>query len=85
MQPVRKWYRLNNAQGAPDGVNRGEVELAIVWVFNPKVKERPTNFLSQMGKSVRGFVQQESDEEVEDTEEGEVCIINLLNPNSNSK
>lgn len=78
MVPTRKWYRLNNLQGSSDGVNRGEVELAIVWVFNPKVKERAVNFLSQMGKSVRGFVQQESDEEVEDLEEGEEPVENEI-------
>ncbi len=55
-------------------MNRGEVELAIVWVFNPNAKERPTGFLSQMGKSVRSLVpinSAESDSEVEDDEEGE--------------
>jgi hypothetical protein len=79
MVPMKRWYKLNNNQGVADGENRGEVELAIVWQFNPAVKEKPTGFLSQMGKSVRGFVMNESDEEVEDTEEGEVpCRASVI-------
>lgn len=74
MIPVRKWYKLNNAHGIADGENRGEVELAIVWQFNPNIKTPPTGFLSQMGKSMRGFVlNDESDEEVEEPEDGEVA------------
>jgi hypothetical protein len=92
MLPVKRWYKLNNNQGVADGVNRGEVELAIVWQFNPAIREKPSSgFLSQMnqmGKSVRGFVLNESDEEVEDTEEGEVLYqlsylalsLSLLSP-----
>ena len=75
MIPVKRWYKLNNQQGVPDGKNRGEVELAIVWQFNPAIREKAKGFLSQVGKSMRGLVVQESDEEVEDTEEGEVFIL----------
>lgn len=45
-KPVRKWYKLNNQLGNADGVNRGEVELFIVWRFNPDVtvKEKSSGF-----------------------------------------
>jgi hypothetical protein len=70
-EPVRRWYKLYNESGASDGINRGEVELALVWQFNPAVRAKVSGLLSRMGESVFNLVKNESDEEVAD-EEGDV-------------
>jgi hypothetical protein len=71
-EPVRKWYKLNNEDCVADGVNRGEVELALVWQFNPALRAKVSGLLSRMGESMINLVKNESDEEVADTEDGDV-------------
>eukprot|EP00602_Paraphysomonas_sp_CaronLab_P003319 CAMPEP_0185019240 /NCGR_PEP_ID=MMETSP1103-20130426/1865_1 /TAXON_ID=36769 /ORGANISM="Paraphysomonas bandaiensis, Strain Caron Lab Isolate" /LENGTH=1852 /DNA_ID=CAMNT_0027549443 /DNA_START=18 /DNA_END=5573 /DNA_ORIENTATION=+ len=62
-KPLKKWYKLLDSHGNADGVNRGEVELNIVWRFNPDVVEaaKPGGLLGALGKIGR-----DSDSEIDD-------------------
>eukprot|EP01038_Epipyxis_sp_PR26KG_P004421 gene4421-6250_t len=38
-KPHTKWYKLKNKTMVEDGKDRGEVQLTVIWKFNPKVLE----------------------------------------------
>ena len=77
---LKKWFKLKNRNLENDGVERGEVELAILWRYNPAVaiaeqKKNEKFNRSAIGKFTRaagsvlhtiGMKEDESEEEADD-------------------
>ncbi len=94
-KPKQQWYKLMNKKLEADGVDRGEIELKIHWIFNVKVKEamlrdkekkeksvfgQLTKGFSTVGKTV-GLVEKEDEEaEEEDNEQEREEVEKPLTP-----
>lgn len=51
---IRRWYKLRNKEMSADGVERGEVEISVHWVFSIDVKKKTESDKKKYDRSALG-------------------------------